>query len=357
VNPAETYRALADGDAAEFPPEQAYAMEAAGFVGLKLENGRVRAWKGKDGPCWETGRSATYKGGAAAALDDDKHLLFGSMRLCEKTARVYRLPPYQPFVDVTEADPAYANREPVPFDCDTFAADAARLAASLSPARAVERVPVLYPGPFKLLILQDGTILRRGQPALAPAQALLRGGEAVPATEGVEPDNYLAQYKERGALCLLGGLLPPRSRPPRRSMDALADAAEPMRRRLVKLIERKDEYFLLVGSDPADKDGCCPSDDVGRANALVKAGVLEAWTASAEASCPSTVYAFSGEIASRGERPAFVRNDKLRAEVQEFIRSKKGIPARLAVRLSLIAVLLAGAALGLWALLKEVLTK
>ena len=355
MNPADIYRTLANGQSAEFPKGEPLAIERAGFVGLKIEGDVVRAWKGKDGPCWETGRGATYKGAAAAALDDDRHLLFGTMRLCEKTARVYQLPPYAKVVDVTEADPAYARKEPVPFDCDTFEADAAKLAASLSPAPAGERTPILYPGPFKLLILRDGTMVRRGHPVRAAAVDLLRNGEVSPAPEGVEPENFLDQYKARGALCLLGDLPFESSRPPARtlSMDALVDAAEPMRRRLVKLIERKDDYFLLVGSDPADKDGCCPSDDVGHANALVKAGVLEAWTASAEASCPSTVYAFSGEIASRGERPAFVKNEKLRADVLTFIRCKKGIPAKLAVRLTLILVLLAGASLALWALARE----
>ncbi|HEX7900803.1 MAG TPA: hypothetical protein VF950_23795 [Planctomycetota bacterium] len=354
MSPKDVYAKLANGESADFPGGDLLEIERAGFVGLRLESGTIRAWKGKDGPCWETGRSATYKGSAAAALDDDKHLLFGTTRLCEKTARVYKLPPYAKVVDVTEA--TVASREPLPFDCDTFEADAAKLAASLSPSVGGERASILYPGPFKLLILKDGTIVRRGRPVRAAAGELLRSGEALPAAEGVEPDNYLHQYKERGALCLLGDLPFESARPPARtrSMDALVDAAEPMRRRLVKLIERKDDYFLLVGSDPADQDGCCPSDDVGHANALVKAGVLEAWTASAEASCPSTVYAFSGEIASRGERPAFVKNEALRADVLAFIRSRKGIPAKLAVRLALILVLLAGASLALWALAREV---
>jgi hypothetical protein len=351
VNPKDVYATLANGESADFPGGDPLGIERAGFVGLTLENGLVRAWKGKDGPCWETGRRATYRGAAAAALDDDKHLLFGTLRLCEKTARVYKLPPYAKVVEVTDPDPAYLGKDPVPFDCDTFEADAAKLAASLAPVAPAETSPILYPGPFKLLILRDGTIVRRGQPVRAAAGELLRSGEVRPAPEGAAAENYLDQYKARGALCLLGDLPFERSAPRRLSIEALADAAEATRRRLVKLIERKDDYFLLVGSDPADKDGCCPSDDVGHANALVKAGVLEAWTASAEAACPSTVYAFAGEIASRGEKPAFVKNEKLRADVLAFIQSKKGLPARIALRLALVLILLAGAALSLWALL------
>lgn len=353
MNPSDVYGTLANGESADFPKADPLALERAGFVGLMIENDVIRAWKGKEGPCWETGRHATYRGAAGAALDDDKHLLFGTTRLCEKTAQVYKLPPYAKFVDVTDADPAHAGRPPVPFDCDTFEADAARLAASLGPAPAGEKTPIFYPGPFKLLILRDGTIVRRGQAVRAAAAELIRSGEVRPAAEGVEPANYHDQYKARGALCLLGDLPFERSAPRKLSIEALADAAEATRRRLVKLIERKDDYFLLVGSDPADKDGCCPSDDVGHANALVKAGVLEAWTASAEAACPSTVYAFAGEIAGRGDKPAFVKNENLRAEVLSFIRSKKGLPAKLALRLLLVAILLGGAGLGLWALIRS----
>jgi hypothetical protein len=354
VNPSDVYKTLANGESAEFPAGDPLAIERAGFVGLMIAPDAVRAWKGKDGPCWETGRSATYRGAAAAALDDDRHLLFGTLRLCEKTARVYKLPPYAKVVEVTDPAPAYAGKDPAPFDCDTFEADAARLAASLAPAVQGEKTPILYPGPFKLLILRDGTLVRRGQPVRAAAAELLRSGEVRSAAEGVEPENFLDQYKARGALCLLGDLPFERSAPRKLSIEALADAAEATRRRLVKLIERKDDYFLLVGSDPADKDGCCPNDDVGHANALVKAGVLEAWTASAEAVCPSTVYAFAGEIVSRDEKPAFVKNEKLRADALAFIQSRKGLPARLALRLALMVLLLGGAALGLWALLRDV---
>lgn len=355
----EAYARLANGTAIELPADDLLAVERAGFVGLKIENGIVRAWKGKDGPCYETGRRATYKGSAAAALDDDQHLLFGTMRLCEKTARVYGLPPYRELVELSAPDPEIPDK--TPFDCNTFEEDAAKLAATLKPApQAVggEKRSILYPGPFKLLILRDGAILRRGQVLRLPratAEELMKTDGALEAKEGVEPPNYLARYQKRGALCLLGDFPLDRGRTSFRALDldAVIDAAEPMRRRLLKLIERGDEYFLLVGSDPADEAGCCPSDDVGRANALVRAGVLEAWTASAEASCPSTVYCFGGELSSKGDPPVFTRNEKLRASVRELITSKKGIPKKLLIRLSLILLLLSGVGLTLWALLRD----
>ena len=354
MNPREAYAKLGTGESVELPADDLLEIERAGFVGLRIEGPRVRAWKGKDGPCFETGRSATYKGAAAAALDDDRHLLFGTMRLCEKTARVYRLPPYAGLVDVTEATAPGTEA----FDCDTFEADAAKLAAGLSRSAGGERVPIFYPGPFKLLILRNGDLLRRGQACAVPAdlaKALLEKDGAIAAKEGLEPPNSLVEYANRGALCPLGDLAFRASTSPARAPDleAVVDAAEPLRRRLLKLIERGDEYFLLVGSDPADAEGCCPSDDVGRANALVKAGVLEAWTASAEASCPSTVYAFAGEIASRGEQPAFTRNEALRESIRTLILERRGIPRKLALRLAWLAVGLAGLALAVWALLRD----
>lgn len=354
MNPREVYAALADGESAELPAGDLLAIERAGFVGLRIEGGKLRAWKGKEGPCFETGRRATYRGAAAAALDDDRHLLFGTMRLCEKTARVYRLPAYAGLVDVTE--PSLPGSEP--FDCDTFEADAATLAASLSTSVAGERTSIFYPGPFKLLILRNGDLVRRGQAVAvdaALAKELMAKDGAITAAAGVEPSNYLREYAERGALCLLGELPFRESRSPARAPDleAVVDASGPMRRRLLKLIERGDDYFILVGSDPADAEGCCPSDDVGRANALVKAGVLESWQASAEASCPSTVYALAGEIAARGGQPAFTKNEGLRSSVAALIRSRSGIPRKLALRLLLLAIGLAGFGLAVWALLRE----
>jgi len=45
------------------------AAEHAGFYGLRVETGdalRITAYKGKEGRCYETGRSARYRGSAAA---------------------------------------------------------------------------------------------------------------------------------------------------------------------------------------------------------------------------------------------------------------------------------------------------
>ena len=61
---------------------QLAALERAGFHGMRLEGATIRAWKGKEGPCHDTGRSARYRGSAAAAMDDDHHLIYGRIRVC-----------------------------------------------------------------------------------------------------------------------------------------------------------------------------------------------------------------------------------------------------------------------------------
>ncbi|HYE97580.1 MAG TPA: hypothetical protein VEJ18_01665 [Planctomycetota bacterium] len=363
MSPGELYRTLEDGASVTLPAEALREAERAGFVGIRLEGSSIRAWKGKDGPCHDTGRTAEYRGGAAAAMDDDAHLLVGRMRLCEKTARIYRTA-YAGVVEVSEPDPALMarlDRDPAPFDCDTFEADARALAARLeAPGPGDERVALLYPGPFRRLILADGTIVPRGR-AVAVAR---RHADALVAKDGARlvdgdapaPENYARLFRERGPAALLA---PDEGAPlfrPAAGEDAalfrraLIGTSEPMRRRLRALLERGEEYFILVGSDPSDQDGCCPSDDVGAANALVRAGVLEAWCSSPAAACPATVYAFAGEIRSGGERPSFTRNEAVRARALDLLRSNAGRARRAAVRIVLWALLAFGAGVLIWSL-------
>ena len=75
-------------------------LEDASFIAISIlkfelnsEQVKLRAFKGKQGPCFDTGRTAKYTGSALAALDDDQHLIFenDSLALCEKTAKLYQL--------------------------------------------------------------------------------------------------------------------------------------------------------------------------------------------------------------------------------------------------------------------------
>lgn len=354
MTPAELYRTLGNGESATLPSEALAEAERAGFAAMRIEGPSLRAWKGKEGPCHDTGRSAVYRGAAAAALDDDAHLLAGRVRVCEKTARLYRAA-YAGVVEVSDAEPALMARlegNPAPFDCDTFEADARALAASLRPPEAGgDRVAVFYPGPFKRLVMGDGAVVPRGRAVLlarAQAEALAaRDGARIVDGPAPEPENYAVLFREHGPAALLdAGAGAARDRD--RDADAPAfrqaviGTTEPMRKRLRAFLERGEDYFILVGSDPADKDGCCPSDDVGAANALVRAGVLDAWCSSPASACPATVYAFRGEIRPAGDRPSFTRNDDLRARALDLLRRKVGRGRRVAVRLVLWLILAFG---------------
>jgi hypothetical protein len=324
------------------------AAEQCGCIAVEIHPGakdsawRITALKGKSGPCFETGRSATYLGGAAAALDDDGHLLFGEMRVCEKTGGLYALPPYAGLIRVSAADPALLARleaDPLPFDCNTFERDAAALARRLGrqPATGGEAGAAMYSGPFRLLVLQDGTMLRRGEPLLLTElqRASLGAGERllplVPPTAaraGV-PDNFVTRYEREGAICLLaalrtdtsigtsGTIVPPGQSAP--DFSAIDRTSASVRRRLNRLIDRSAPYCILSGSDPRDTDGCCPSDDVGEANRLVEAGVLCRYAPPSHPdACTMAFYAFAGEIRLEpsAPMPSFTPNSAIRDAVK-----------------------------------------
>ncbi len=293
----------------------------------------IAALKGKAGACYETGRSATYLGAAAAVMDDDRHLVAGTLRVCEKTGGLYQLEPYAGLLRVTDADPDLLRRldtDPVPFDCNTFEADAARIASSLRPAGDApdETAAVYYPGPFRLLVLSDGSIVRRAVPVriaagLVPALRERDGLLFLPASRAAEAApaaNYRDGYKTAGAGCLIeelaviaaAGAPPPgEAVVPEPAWDALRAAPPALRDRIRRLIAGREPYFILTGSDPREAGGCCPSTDVCAANRLVEAGLLAAHRTPAPAdACTTTVYAFAGEIDGAGASPAFrIRND------------------------------------------------
>lgn len=317
------------------------SLEGVGFFGMRIRmpaaaGGAVliSAFKGKAGVCYDTGKSASYKGSAASALDDDNHLLFGETRICEKTAAIYSSPVYADIVDVSAGDPALVAKlkeAPVAFDCDTFDADVEKLVAALVREQG-ERgcsLPILYPGPFKLLVLPDGTILRRGEVTLLDGkrvQRLAAEDGCITLEEkhavGVPPANLIDAYYAKGAICLLGDMqLQSTFRHSEDvTMAALQHAPESTVVRLKKMIERDDSYFILTGSDPRDEFGCCPSGEVGACNRLVEAGLLDCWHPPASAqSCASTVYAFRGEMSMEGQEPSFAVNGEFRRKVMNYL--------------------------------------
>lgn len=337
------------------------AAEKAGFYGLRVDGKGITAYKGKEGPCYDTGRTARYLGSAAAALDDDHHLLYGQLRVCEKTGRLYASEAYQGLIEVSAPDGALLARlekDPAPFNCDTLAEDAKKLASTIPPSSASgETTTVLYPGPFKLLILSDGTMVRRGRPVRVSSHLARelerRDGARLDPTAGASaPRNFAALHRAEGPACLLGDLGPAREAK-ETDLDALDELPQEMKRRLQAILSRGEEYFILTGSDPAQKDGCCPSNDVGIANRLVERGILDSRGELANSECPVTLYAFASEIRAGAGKPTFVRNEALRAAVRDRLAAGPRWSGRAAIRLAFAAVLAAAVVTLLIALYRQ----
>ena len=64
--------------------------------GIEFRSITVVAFKGKDGPCIEGGRTVIYRGPFKKVIDDDNHeLVRGSLTsVCDKTYNIYSKPPY-----------------------------------------------------------------------------------------------------------------------------------------------------------------------------------------------------------------------------------------------------------------------
>ena len=59
--------------------------------GIEFRSLTVRAYKGKDGPCWERNQAVVYKGPWKSVQDDDGHTLYRGQRMavCDKTFKIY----------------------------------------------------------------------------------------------------------------------------------------------------------------------------------------------------------------------------------------------------------------------------
>lgn len=62
--------------------------------GVEFRSMTVRAFKGKDGPCWERNQAVVYKGPWKTVQDDDGHTLHRGQRVavCDKTFKIYTDP-------------------------------------------------------------------------------------------------------------------------------------------------------------------------------------------------------------------------------------------------------------------------
>jgi arsenite methyltransferase len=94
--------------------------------GIEFRSLTVRAYKGKQGECWDHHQAVIYQGPWLAVLDDDGHRLERGQRMavCEKTFQLYTDPlgpyagqiiavePYEP-VDHADARPFDCQRDPI----------------------------------------------------------------------------------------------------------------------------------------------------------------------------------------------------------------------------------------------------
>lgn len=315
------------------------AMEKTGFFGMLVTQAAtgetsISAHKGKESPCYETGRSASLLPPALAVVDDDKHVIFGTLRVCEKTSTIYSLPRYARWIKVSDPDSALMARlatDPVPFDCNTFDRDTRALHERLAHASSSETksVPVLYPGPFRLVVLRDGSMLPRGQAVLISASVFpdattIGCWKMDDASRVRKADLYQDLYKRAGAAGILASQVADGLTHQTGSVDLteIANIPQSTRQLLRKVISGRDPYFVLTGTDPDIPGGCCPSTDVGASNRLVRAGILQSWGGDVDGdACPTTIYAFRDEIRTENNRPVFSVNEPFRRTVESELEN------------------------------------
>jgi hypothetical protein len=320
-------------------------MEATGFVGMKVNylnstslSASIIAYKAKAGPCYETGRSVVYYGAALAVLDDDNHLLFAGQKtpVCEKTANVYEMPVYDKLVSCSDPDPVLIkelHEQPLPFDCNTFESDNEKLFREVKETDEAEKlVNMFYPGPFRLLILDDGRIVHRGESVAVPeseTDMLVEKDGLFRSSLGFirEPKGFKEIYRLDGARCLLENrpVFKISSKEVSTNLNALDKISENLKDQLLKLIKENKKYFILTGSDKDDKLGCCPSEIVSEANGLTRSGILGSFRqAVPEESCPVTIYAYKNEIDVIDFKPQFRIDSSFRKIIKDKLQKKSG---------------------------------
>jgi hypothetical protein len=318
-------------------------LEQKGFIGMNIkafispgEPVHIRAYKGKQGPCYNTGRSARYMGTAVAALDDDHHLLLAGeeIPICEKTASLYALPSYGNHVHCSEAIPELKDKlktDPELLDCDVFESTQEKLyelVRGKSPRGTF--TSLLYPGPFKLLVLDDGTLIHRGRINSIPeayAKKLQKndGLFRIDKQDGRPYESFSGLYETEGPRCLLNlspdTVLPIQDQAP--DFFVLSQITRDFREKLLVVLKSRKDYFMLTGSNREDAFGCCPSDEVTLADQLVRAGILSSSREPASPdTCPLTLYAFRNEIQISDGVLKFRQDREFRQELRYRLEQK-----------------------------------
>ncbi len=116
------------------------AFERAGFYGIEvLSRGKepwrtiegiefrsvtVQAFRGKEGPCYETNKAVIYRGPWKELMDDDGHIFRRGVRtaVCEKTFQIMTREPYTDHFELVLPLSPVGPAEDRPFDCTRKAA-------------------------------------------------------------------------------------------------------------------------------------------------------------------------------------------------------------------------------------------
>lgn len=87
--------------------------------GIEFRAVTVRAWKGKQGPCFERNQAAIYLGPFKEVLDDDGHRFERGRRVavCDKTFQLLQQEPYRGHFAVVEPLKPVPLEQAGPFDC------------------------------------------------------------------------------------------------------------------------------------------------------------------------------------------------------------------------------------------------
>jgi arsenite methyltransferase len=91
--------------------------------GIEFRSITVRAFKGKQGQCFERNQAVIYRGPFKEVLDDDNHRMERGVRyaVCDKTYNLYKKAPYREFFEFVDPIVDVPLAEAKPFDCSRTA--------------------------------------------------------------------------------------------------------------------------------------------------------------------------------------------------------------------------------------------
>jgi arsenite methyltransferase len=91
--------------------------------GIEFRSVTIKAFKGKQGECFERNQAVVYRGPFKEVLDDDNHRMERGRRyaVCDKTYNLYKKAPYREFFEFVDPIVDVPLAEAKPFDCSRTA--------------------------------------------------------------------------------------------------------------------------------------------------------------------------------------------------------------------------------------------